>query len=73
MRGISAAYDNVVTAQSEIPDISTQSNTACNNGFTPTVFKVLNDRLVPIRNKVTVSPVLASVVMYGTTGLIKGT
>lgn len=50
--------ENVIITHSDVIEISPQSKIPCNNGTAPTVFSVLNDRLVPIKNRVSVSPVL---------------
>ena len=51
---------NVITAHNAAPEINTQRNTPCISGFTPTPFNTSRESPAPIRNKVIVRPVLAT-------------
>ena len=46
-------------------EIKIHNKTANNNGFTPTFFKILNDRPAPIKNKVSINPDLENFTIKG--------
>jgi len=48
-----------ITAHKATTDITTHRVNPCTNGFTPTDFKTEADNPAPIKNKVTVNPILA--------------
>ena len=55
------------------PAINIQRKTPCNKGFTPTDFKVLIFNVAPIKNKVTVKPILAIPTIPGAIMAVAGT
>ena len=48
-----------ITTNKEKIEISNQSKNPWKNGFTPTLFKFLIDKLAPIKNRVICNPFLA--------------
>ena len=59
-------YINFSTTHTDAEAIMIHNITPCRSGFTPTVFKVSLDKAAPIKNNVSVSPILSAMFVITT-------